>query len=138
MFPSIMLWSHDSRRVFVIGMKRHKNLSYLYINMGDRLKNSILSKMKGFAAIFALVALTSSFKIESQLANQCGPDDTSCFAAETSQLAKKLPTEWCWPGETNCGTFCCPHENWHCCPDYTDDDGILWHHCVDVYFPGIC
>ena len=122
---------------YLLGMERHKNLSYLYINMGDRLKNSILSKMKGFAAIFALVALTSSFKIESQLDNQCGPNDTSCVVAETSQLAK-LPTEWCSSDETDCGTFCCPHANWHCCPDYVDEDGTLWHHCVDVYFPGIC
>merc|ERR1711971_498335 len=103
---------------------------------------SLLSKMKAFAAgIFALVALTSSFKIEPQLANQCGPDDTSCVFSEPSQLANrlaKLPTEWCGSDETDCGTFCCPHAKWHCCPDCVDDDGTLWHQCVDVYFPGIC
>merc|ERR1711971_1472942 len=100
---------------------------------------SIPSKMKAFAAIFALVALTSSFKIEPQMvnstvANQCDPDDTSCIFSETSQLAKR----WCSSDETDCDTFCCPHANWHCCPDCGDDDGTLWHQCVDVYFPGIC
>ena len=57
--------------------------------------------MKILAAIFALVALASGFKIETKRAqlitlakiNQCGPDETPCPAG------------------------CCPMPGWFCCFD---------------------
>ena len=64
-------------------------------------RNTAKPKMKILAAIFALVALASGFKIETKRAqlitlskiNQCGPDETPCPAG------------------------CCPMPGWFCCFD---------------------
>ena len=62
-------------------------------------KHRTASKMKVFAVYFALVALTSAFKIE----------------AKKTQLITR--SEQCGPDETNCPGGCCPMPNWYCCPD---------------------
>ena len=83
----------DNRKIEKALVVCHESLSYLCsISRGDPLiepqfwgeKNSALSKMKVLAVVFALVALTSGFKIETKKAKlvtkvmQCGPDETTC------------------------------------------------------------
>ena len=71
--------------------------------------------MKVMSVVFALVALSSGFKIETKNAKlvtktkQCGPDETPC-----------PPGCWlcgCGPDDTLCPSGCCPEANWYCCPD---------------------
>merc|ERR1712130_370660 len=108
-------------------------------------KNTALSKMKILAVTFALVALSSGFKIETKKAqlitqaknNQCGPDETSCpggccpdayycaataadcpYVAKRLSLVKLAKSKQCGPDQTDCGPGgCCPEANWFCCPD---------------------
>ena len=58
-----------------------------------------MSKMKVLAVVFALVALTSGFKIETKKA----------------KLVTKATQ--CGPGQASCWSGCCPEEDWVCCPD---------------------
>merc|ERR1711936_1464278 len=62
---------------------------------------STLSNMKVLAVVFALVALTSGFKIETKKA----------------KLIRVAKSNQCGPDETNCPAGCCPEANWFCCPD---------------------
>merc|ERR1711990_963957 len=69
--------------------------------MGSPGKSTALSKMKVFAVWFALVALTSGFKIE----------------AKKTELITR--SEQCYddPDTADCPGGCCPHPNWFCCAD---------------------
>ena len=66
-------------------------------------KQGTLSKMKVFAVIFALVALTSAFK----------------FRAKEAIFLTQAKNYTCDPDETTCPGGCCPEPNWFCCPDST-------------------
>merc|ERR1712032_232804 len=60
------------------------------------------SKMKVLAVIFALVALTSGFKM----------------VTKTAQMIPQAKSRQCGPDETTCPSGCCPEgPNWYCCPD---------------------
>merc|ERR1712032_175895 len=69
--------------------------------MGSPGKSTALSKMKVFAACFALVALTSAFKIE----------------AKKTELITRSDQCYDDPDTTDCPGGCCPHPNWFCCAD---------------------
>ena len=88
----------------------HESSPYLWsISRGDPLiepqfwgeKNSTLSNMKVLAVVFALVALTSGFKIETKKA----------------KLIRVAKSNQCGPDETDCPNGCCPEANWYCCAD---------------------
>merc|ERR1712241_780029 len=64
-------------------------------------KKSTLSNMKVLAVVFALVALTSGFKIETKKA----------------KLIRVAKSNQCGPDETDCPNGCCPEANWYCCAD---------------------
>ena len=57
--------------------------------------------MKVLAVVFALVALTSGFKIETKKA----------------KLIRVAKSNQCGPDETDCPNGCCPEANWYCCAD---------------------
>ena len=57
--------------------------------------------MKVLAVVFALVALTIGFKIETKMA----------------KLIRVAKSNQCGPDETDCPNGCCPEANWYCCPD---------------------
>merc|ERR1712037_807708 len=63
---------------------------------------TLISKMKVFAVIFALLALGSGFKI----------------ATKKVQLIRLTKSNQCDPDGTTCPNGCCPEHNWFCCEDY--------------------